>query len=163
ALGRAVQDPRGPAPDHHGPRPAPLLPGRAAAAGQRDPRRDVAGGAPASADARLRALGGLAQEALPGHAGNHRAVAGLGARRAGLRRPGAAGLPVPGAVVDPAGPLDPPEDHPGGVDAPGGLLARFGVCPGCSAGPAGATVGARVAGAWAGLTAWLWRGWAVAF
>ena len=56
---------------------------------------------------------------LPGH---HRAVAGLRPRRAGLRRPGAARLPLPGALVDPAGPVDPAEDDPGGADAPGRVL-----------------------------------------
>ena len=124
ALRRPVQDPRGPAADHGGPLPAPLLPGRAAPAGQRHPRRDVAGGPAPAADARLRAPRGLAQEALPRHARDHRPVAGLRPRRAGLRRSGAPGLPVPGAVVDPARPLDPGEDHSGCALAPRRVLAR---------------------------------------
>ena len=43
AVGRAVQDPRRPAADPGGPVPAPLLARRAAPAGQRGARRDVAG------------------------------------------------------------------------------------------------------------------------
>src|SRR5207302_6376659 len=79
--------------------PAALLPRRAAAARQRAARRDVARRPPPAAAARLRALGGLAQEALPGAARDHRAVAGVGPLRARLRRARAAGLPLPRALV----------------------------------------------------------------
>ncbi len=65
AIGRAVQDPPGPAPDARRARAAPLLARRAPAAGQRAARPDVARRPAAAAAARLRAARGLAQEALP--------------------------------------------------------------------------------------------------
>ena len=60
---------------------------------------DVARRPAAAARARLPAPRGMAQEALPRDAGDHRAVAGLRALGAGLRRPRAAGLPLPRALV----------------------------------------------------------------
>ena len=79
--GAAVQDPRRPAADAGRAAPAPLLARRAAAARQRAARRDVARRPAAAAAARLRAARGVAQEALPRAARDHRAVAGLGPRR----------------------------------------------------------------------------------
>ena len=60
---------------------AALLDRRAAPALQRRPRRDVARRPAPAAPARLRPPRGLAQEALPGAARHHRAVAGLGSAR----------------------------------------------------------------------------------
>ena len=67
-LGRAVQDPRRPAPDARRAAAAPLLARRAAAADQRAARRDVARRSAAAARARLRDARGLAPQALPGAA-----------------------------------------------------------------------------------------------
>jgi hypothetical protein len=122
-VGGAVQDPRRPA--HHLDRApaAALLARRAAAAAQRPARGDVARRPPAAADARLRAAGGMAQEALPRAAGDDRAVAGLRPRRAELRRPRPARLPVPGALVDLPRPVDPAEDGARGPLAPRRLLS----------------------------------------
>src|SRR5204863_2781122 len=105
-----------------GPGPAPLLAGRAAAAVERGARPDVARRPAAAAAARLRAPRGLAQEALPGAAGHHRPVADLGALRAGLRRPRAARLPLPRALVGLPGPEHPRQDGPGGAGPPRRVL-----------------------------------------
>ena len=74
-------------------------------------RADVARRPAAAAAARLRPARGVAQEALPRAAGRDRPVAGLRARGAGLRRPRAARLPLPRALVDRARPLDPDQDR----------------------------------------------------
>src|SRR5205823_14368344 len=71
----------------------------------------------------------LAREALPGDPRDHRAVAGLRALGARLRRPGAARLPVSGALVDHARPVDPAQDDPGRTLAPRRLLGRLPVNP----------------------------------
>ena len=57
---------------------------------------------------------------LPGH---HRPVAGVGPRRARLRRAGAPRLPVPGALERLPRSLDPAEDAARGVQAQGRVLA----------------------------------------
>ena len=57
---------------------------------------------------------------LPGH---HRPVAGLGPLGARLRRPRAARLPLPRALVGRARPHDPAQDDPGGAQPPGRLLS----------------------------------------
>ena len=116
-----------------GRRPAPLLARRAAAAVERRARRDVARRPAAAAPARLRPARGLAPQALPRAPGHHRPLAGLGALGARLRRPRAARLPLPRALVRLARPLDPRQDDPGGVPAPGRLLSgarRLHVAPG---------------------------------
>ena len=77
----AVQDPPRPAADARRVVPAPLLARRAAAAAQRARRPDVARRPAAAAAARLRPARGVAQEALPGAAGDHRPVAGRRAAR----------------------------------------------------------------------------------
>ena len=123
ATRRAVQDPRRPADDAGRAPHAPLLDRRAAAAHQRRARADVARRSPPAAPARLRAARGLAQEALPRHARDHRPVAGLRARRPGLRRPRAPRLPLPRALVGLPGPDDPAQDRPRRVHAARGVLA----------------------------------------
>ena len=60
--------------------------------------------------ARLRPPRGLAQEALPRAARDHRPVAGLGPRGPRLRRPRAPRLPLPRAVVGVPRPVDPAQD-----------------------------------------------------
>jgi hypothetical protein len=99
-FGGALQDPPRPAHDAGRSLPAPLLARRAAAAVQRRAGPDVAGRAAAATAARLRPARGLAQEALPRAARDDRAVAGVGARGARLRRPRAARFPLPRALVD---------------------------------------------------------------
>ena len=89
---------------------APVLAGRAAPARERDPRRDVARRSATAARARLRDARGLAPQALSRAARDHRAVAGLRARRARLRRSRAPGLHLPRALVAGAGPDDPAQD-----------------------------------------------------
>ena len=84
---------------------------------QRPAGPDVARRPAPAAAARLRPARGVAQEALPRAARHHRPVAGLGALGARLRRPRAARLPLPRALVGRARP-----DHPG-QDGPRGLLA----------------------------------------
>jgi hypothetical protein len=113
-VGRAVQDPPRPAHDARRPLPAPLLARRAAAALQRRAGPDVARRPAPAAAARLRAARGLAQEALPRAAGPDRPLAGVGPLGARLRRPGAARLPLPGALVRRPRPYDPAQDDPRG-------------------------------------------------
>src|SRR5204862_4198599 len=79
---------------------------------------------PAAAPARLRAPRGLAQEALPRAAGRHRPVADLGPLRAGLRRPRAARLPLPRALVGLPGPEHPGQDRARRARPARGVLAR---------------------------------------
>ncbi len=111
-LRGAVQDPRRSAPDARRAFPAPLLPGRAAAADQRAAGRDVARRATPAARARLRDARGVAPQALPGPARHHRAVAGLRPLGAGLRRSRPPRLSLPRALVAGARPDDPAEDDP---------------------------------------------------
>ena len=102
---------------------APLLARRAAAAAQRAARPDVARRPAPAAAARLREARGVAQEALPRAAGDHRAVAGLGALGARLRRSRAARLPLPRALVGRARPDHPGQDRAGRLLAPRRVLA----------------------------------------
>src|SRR6202012_5174346 len=102
-----------PAPDARRARAAALLARRAAAARQRAARADVAGRASAAAGARLRAPGGVAQEALPGAARDDRPMADLRRLGARLRRPRAAPLPLSRALVGRPGSGDPGQDDPG--------------------------------------------------
>src|SRR4029079_4707216 len=73
---------------------------------------------------------GLAQEALPRAARDHRAVAGLRPGGPGLRRPRPARLPLPRAVVALPRPLDPAQDRARGHLAPRGVLERSARSPG---------------------------------
>ena len=57
--------------------------------------------------------------------GRHRPVAGLRPLGAGLRRPRAARLPLPRALVGRARPHDPAQDHPGRALAPRRLLSGY--------------------------------------
>ena len=57
-----------------------------------------------------------------------------GPRRARLRRPRAARLPLPGALVDRARPDDPAQDHPGGARAAGRVLSEVAPDRTCSTG-----------------------------
>ena len=111
---------------------AALLSRRAAPAGQRAARRDVARRPAPAARARLRAARGLASQALPRAARHHGPVAGVRPLRARLRRPRAPRLHLPRALVPGARPGDPAEDDPGGDHAARGLLNKFvrrlGVC-----------------------------------
>ena len=121
-LGPAVQDPRRPAHDRRRADAAPVLARRAAAAAQRAARPDVARRPAPAAAARLRPARGVAQEALPRAARHHRPVAGLGALGARLRRPRAARLPLPRALVRRARPDDPRQDSPRRLHAARRLL-----------------------------------------
>src|SRR5437660_7882342 len=65
----------------------------------------------------------MAQEAVSGAARHHWPVAGIRPVRTGIRRSRAVGLPVPGAVVDLPGPVNPAQDDPSGAEPAGGVLA----------------------------------------
>ena len=81
-------------------------------------------------------LAGVAQEALPRAARDHRAVAGVGALGARLRRPRAARLPVPGALVRGPGSGDPAQDRAGRAEPARRVLSCCSASP-CLARPAG--------------------------